>query len=91
MAELSGLLAAECGLGEAEVAGCVGGAGPYVAEMCRVGGAEIHPTAATMGGMVSQELIKEAMRVLQDGAMTEQLLRHLDDGWTVRFGFAEVG
>ena len=58
MAELSGLLAAECGLGEAEVAGCVGGAGPYVAEMCRVGGAEIHPTAATMGGMVSQELIK---------------------------------
>jgi ATP-dependent DNA helicase RecG len=34
---------------------------------------------------------KEAMRVLQDGAMTEQLLRHLDDGWAVRFGFAEVG
>ena len=33
----------------------------------------------------------EAMRVLEDGAMTEQLLRHLDDGWTVRFGFAEVG
>ena len=29
-----------------------------VAEMCRVGGAELHPTAALMGGMVSQELIK---------------------------------
>jgi hypothetical protein len=26
--------------------------------MCRVGGAELHPTAALMGGMVSQELIK---------------------------------
>ena len=29
-----------------------------VAEMCRIGEAELHPTAALLGGMVSQELIK---------------------------------
>jgi len=33
----------------------------------------------------------EAMRVLKDGAMTEQLLRRLDRGWATRFGFAEIG
>ena len=87
MAELSGLLAAECGLGEAEVAGCVGGAGPYVAEMCRVGGAEIHPTAATMGGMVSQELIKvrpalPLQRCFVDACLLARCSRRNSCRWT---------
>jgi len=34
------------------------GESTYVPEMCRVGGAELHTTGATLGGMVSQELIK---------------------------------
>ena len=33
----------------------------------------------------------EAMRVLEDGDLTEQLLTRLDHGWAERFGLADVG
>lgn len=46
------------------MAGPLGDIDP-VAEMCRVGGAELHPTAALLGGMVSQELIKVCPHAVQ--------------------------
>ena len=33
----------------------------------------------------------EALQVLRDGAMAEQVLTRLDHGWAARFGLAEVG
>ena len=50
--------AAGCGLDAAAVAAVMEASGPYLDEMCRTSGAEIHPAAALMGGMASQEIIK---------------------------------
>ena len=59
LAELKALLTPDCGLGEAYIGAVMAvGESTYVPEMCRVGGAELHTTGATLGGMVSQELIK---------------------------------